>query len=387
MTTLLISAGDASGDLHGADFVRSFRRLRPDTRFVGLGGDEMERAGVELIVHQRDLAVGGLFELFGSLPRIVSAWRTLVKALARHDPELVVLIDSSGFNLPFARRVRRTCGAKILYFVAPQVWAWRRGRIPKLASRVDRMAVIFPFEPEIYKETSLEVDYVGHPLVETLAALCEKTDRSEARRLLDFDPDAPLVALFPGSRSNEIRKQLPVQLAAAQRIHSRDPRVRFALVVAPSVDRGRIDEILRDAQPPDSLRLELIEGRSREVMLAADVALAKPGTVTVELTLLGRPMVVMGCTSALTAAILRRAVKLPSLSMPNLIAGEPVVPEFLQEEAQPDAIAEAVMDLFEGPVRERQLKALEDVKRKLGTGGAATRAGQIAEEMIASSHP
>ncbi|MBW2725579.1 MAG: lipid-A-disaccharide synthase, partial [Deltaproteobacteria bacterium] len=163
MTTLLISAGDASGDLHAAEFVRAFRAQHPDARILGLGGDEMRRAGVELVVHQRDLAVGGLLELGRSLAKIVSTWRAMVRVLARANPDLVVLVDSGGFNLPFARRVRRRCGAKILYFVAPQVWAWRPGRIRKLARRVDRMAVIFPFEPAVYAETELPVEFVGHP--------------------------------------------------------------------------------------------------------------------------------------------------------------------------------------------------------------------------------
>jgi lipid-A-disaccharide synthase len=231
MTTLLISAGDASGDLHAADFVRSFRKLRPETRFVGLGGDEMERAGVELVVHQRDLAVGGLLELFGSIPRIAAAWRRLGEALIRLRPALVVLVDSGGFNLPFARRVRRVVDAKILYFVAPQVWAWRRGRIPKLARRVDRMAVIFPFEPEIYRGTSLRVDYVGHPLVEKLTSLAAQIDCAAARAIIGVDENVRLVTLFPGSRRNEIREQLPVQLAAARWLQSLSSSAQFVICV------------------------------------------------------------------------------------------------------------------------------------------------------------
>ena len=254
-------------------------------------------------------------------------------------------------------------------------------------TRVDRMAVIFPFDPAIYAGMSLEVDYGGHPLVDKIVAVSTEIDRRRARAMIGVEENAKLVSLFPGSRSNEIRGQLPVQLAAALRLHACDPVIQFALAVAPSVHRGRIDEIVRRAQLPASLRLLVVENCSREVMLAGDVALAKPGTVTVELALLGRPMVVMGRTSALTAAILRRAIKLPSLTMPNLIAGEAIVPEFLQDEADPETIARAILGLFAGPERERQLKALEEVRRQLGKGGSADRAGRIAEEMIAPSHP
>jgi lipid-A-disaccharide synthase len=385
MTTLLLSAGDASGDLHGAGFVRAFRALCPEARFVGLGGDEMEKAGVELLVHQRDLAIGGFLELSGGLRRIVQAWRSLSRALARIRPDLVVLIDSGGFNLPLARRARRRTGAPIFYYVAPQVWAWRRGRIAKLARRVDRLAVIFPFEPEVYADTDLVVDYVGHPLVEELETVGRRTDRKSARHSLGLASEGPLVAVFPGSRSNEIHEQLPVQLQAIALLHRERPDARYLLALAPTVSRAAVETIVERQQLPSSLELEIVEGRSRDVILAADLALAKPGTITVELALLGRPMVVVGRASRLTAMILKRAVKLPSLAMPNLIAGAPVVPEFLQEEARPARIAFALAELFEGSQREGQLAALEEVRRKLGRRGAARRAAEIAEEMLGSA--
>jgi len=382
MTTLLLSAGDVSGDLHAAGFVHAFRERHPGARFVGLGGDEMRKAGVELLVHQRELAVGGLLELMGSARGIVSVWRRMVAALGEVEPDLAVLVDSGGFNLPFARRLRRRCSAPVLYYVAPQVWAWRRGRIRKLARRVDRLAVIFPFEPEFYAETGLRVDFVGHPLVETLSSLARERHPEALREALGLPVERPLVALLPGSRRNEVSQQLSVQLETARCLHARDPRVAFVLVLAPTIPSEVAGAQLEAAALPPSLPIQIVQGASREVMAACDLALAKPGTVTVELALLACPMVVMGRANALTAAVIRRAVELPSLTMPNLIAGRAIVPEFLQEEARPEPIAAALAELLEGPARERQLAELSGVRRRLGEGGAALRVSEIAEEML-----
>jgi len=387
MRTLLISAGDASGDMHAADFVRAFRERHPDTRFVGLGGGRLEEAGVELVADQRDLAVGGILELAGSASRIVSTWRRMSAAVVKERPDLVVLVDSGGFNLPFARRVRRRSRAQILYYVAPQVWAWRRRRIHKLAKRVHRMAVIFPFEPEVYSGTGLEVEFVGHPLVESLAAAASRWDRATARRELRLARDAKLVAILPGSRRNEIHHQLPVQLAAARRLLARQPGTQFALGLAPSIAPGELTRVVEAASLPADLSLDIISGRTPELIRASNVVLAKPGTVTIEITLLDRPMVVVGVASPLTAAIVRRAVKLDWFSMPNLIAGEAIVPEFVQEKADPESVADALADLLEEPGCGHQLARLRKLKRQLGKGGAARRTVEIAEEMLERPSP
>jgi lipid-A-disaccharide synthase len=381
-STILLSAGDASGDLHAASLVRAIRERRPDVRFFGLGGIEMEKAGVELVADQKDLAVGGLVELAGSVLRLVRAWRRMLIALREIEPDLVILVDSGGFNLPFARRVRRRGSARILYYVAPQVWAWRPGRIRKLAARVDHMAVIFPFEPEAYAQTSLPVDFVGHPLVETLREVAERLSQRRARELLNLDRAAPLIVLLPGSRRNEIAHQLPIQLAAAHRLHRRDPRIGFVIAGAPSIAPAQLERLIAGAELPASMRLRLVVGRTHEAIRAADVVLAKPGTGTVEIMLLGRPMVVMGRVNAFTAALLRRAVVVPFFAMPNLIAAEQIVPELLQEFATPSAIADALHDLLDGAARDLQIARLAEASRTLGDGGAAEGASRIAEELL-----
>jgi lipid-A-disaccharide synthase len=379
VSTVLLSVGDVSGDVYAADFVRELRALRPGTRFVGMGGVEMEKSGVEIAVDQRELAVSGLVEILPELPRIVAVWRRMVAALRSAAPDLVVLVDSSGFNLPFARRARRF-GIPTLYYVSPQVWVWRSGRIRKIARRVNRLAVIFPFEPDVYAGTGLPVEYVGHPLVERVNAA--RIGRDVAREGLGVATGARVVALLPGSRRGELHHVLPLHLETARILHARDPRLHFLLPRAPSLDREQLEAQIRAAGLPALLRLDIVDGRAQEALRAADVALLKPGTSTLEAALLETPMVVAARSSRLTAFLLRRLVKVDSYTLPNLIAGRPIVPELLQEEAEPERVADAVLSLLEGPARTRQLEDLATVRASLEKGGAARRAAEIAAEML-----
>lgn len=381
MTTVLVSAGDASGDLHAAGFVTALRALRPDARFVGLGGDALAKAGLEVRVHQRELAIGGFLEVLSSLRRIVAAWRRLGAVLREERPALAVLVDSPDFNIPFARRLRRA-GVPVLYYVSPQVWAWRRGRVRKLARRADRLAAIFPFEPAVYAGTGLDVEFVGHPLVEPLAALAARLDRRSARAALGLAPDGVRVALLPGSRRNELRHHLALFLDAARALHARRPDVRFVLALAPSLDREAVRADLAALRLPAGFPLDVVEGRAHEAVLASDVVLAKPGTTTVEVMLLDRPLVVTGRANAASAALLRLVANVPSMTMANLIADAPVVPELLQQDARPEAVAEALALLLEGPAAGLQRARLARIRERLGGGGAAARAAAIADEML-----
>lgn len=381
MTTVLVCAGDASGDLLATGFVAALRERRPDLRFVGLGGDGCEKAGVEIVVGQRELAIGGFIEVVPSLRRIVGAWRRLGVAVREHRPSLAVLVDSPDFNLPFARRLRRA-GVPVLYYVSPQVWAWRRGRVRKLARRVDAMAAIFPFEPAVYAGTPLRVEFVGHPLVEPLAALASRFDRSAARAGLSLPVEGDFVALLPGSRRNELRHHLGLFLASAAALVRERPATSFVLALAPSLGRDDLDRVLAAEPEAHRVPLHVVSGRSHEVMLAADAILAKPGTVSVEAMLLERPLVVAARTSAFSAWLTRRLVEVPTLTMANLIADAPVVPEFLQEQATPKAIAGALAALLEGPAARVQRERLAPVRASLGRGGAARRAAAMALEML-----
>jgi len=381
MTRILVSAGDASGELHAAALVEAIQARVPDARFFGLGGAEMEKAGVELVVAQRELAIGGLVEVLTDLRRIVSVWGRMTRAIRDERPDLVILVDSPDFNIPLAKRAKRH-GVPVLYYISPQVWAWRSGRVRKIARRVDRLAVIFPFETDVYAGTGLTVDFVGHPLVDRLGRFDREHTKEGCRRALGLPENGRIVALLPGSRRNEVRDSLPLQVAAAEALQRRDPDVRFCIALAPSIDRKTLDDALSQVPISPGLDIGVIEGRTYELLRAADAALAKPGTATVEIAILGTPLVVAARVHPLTAFLGRRLIRVPSLTMPNLIAGETVVPEFVQDEADPEHIAAALMALLEGPEGRAQREGFERVREMLGQGGAAARAADIAVEMV-----
>lgn len=378
MARVFVSAIDASADQYAADWVTELRRLRPGLRAFGAGGGAMAKAGVEMVVSQRDLAVAGIIEALEIVPRVLRAWRQLERAVRREAPDLAVLVDAPDFHFPLARRLKRM-GLPLLYYVGPNLRRWRRGRGRSLARRADRLAAIFPFEPALYEGTSLRVDYVGHPLVEPLREFSASWNPRLAREALALDADAPLVVLAPGSRRNELRHMLDVFVDAAREVRARNSRVRFALCVAPTIHRAHIESSLPDAA---SLGIDLVEGRTWEALVAADAALVKPGTITMEAALLGCPLVVAGRAHPITAALLRRLVHEPSFAMPNVIGAAPIVPEFLQEQARPQALAEAVLTLLDGPARARQLAGLARVRERLGDGSAARRTAEIADQML-----
>lgn len=405
MTTILVSAGDASGEAHAAELVRAMRQRRPALRFVGMGGPRMAAAGVEIVVDQSELAVGGFFEILPSLGRLWSAWRRMLACARSERPAAIVLVDSGGFHLPFARRVRREVAAPILYFVAPQAWAWRSHRARKIAARADRIAVILPFEAGFYAERGIEVDFVGHPLLDrisiargepeanaarTVATAASspggaRAERERARARLGVAEDVPLLAIFPGSRRNELARNLPIQLEAFARLQDARPGLEGRIGLAESLDLASAEAILGRGPRGIGEALRIVPGESETLGWAADVALAKPGTITVELMLRGCPMVVMGRIHPWSARIARLWVDLPWLAMPNLIAGETIVPELMQEAARPDRIAAALAPLFEEPARQRQIEALARASRRLGEPGAVNRTAAILEEMLGTA--
>ena len=389
MTSLLISTADASGDAHAADFSAALRERIPGLHIFGIGGRALARAGVEITADQADLAATGLVEALGSLPRGLRAVRAVLRRSRECSPALAVLIDSPDLNLPLAIRLRRL-GIPVLYYVGPQVWAWRAGRTARLARRADRLAVIFPFEGACYTGTGLAVDFVGHPSLDRLIRHRASQNREQARIALRLHPQRQLLALLPGSRPNEIRSNLPVQLAALRSLRRKRPELLGALAAAPAVDPSVLTRELARCGAPAEEELQVVPGRSLTLIRAADVVLAKPGTAALETTVLGRPLVLAARTHPLTALGLRCLVRLGifllpdprELNAPNLIAGFPVVPSFLQEDARPERIAEAVYQLLEGPVRALQLERLARVTAAVAAGGAARRVAAIAENMI-----
>jgi lipid-A-disaccharide synthase len=382
MARVLVSALDASGDLHAADLARALRARRPELELFGAGGAALRNAGMDVVVDQRELAVAGLVEVLEIVPAALRAARRLCGEARARGATLALLVDSPDFHLPLARRLRRI-GVPVLGYIGPNVLRWRRGRVDVVARRFDRLASIFPFEPPLYEGTGLRVDYVGHPLVEPLRSLRERHDRASARALLGLRSDGPLLALLPGSRRNEVARMLPLFVQSARALRARRPDLAVAVGLAPSLARTEVEAQLR-AQGAGPLPA-LVDGRSRELLIAADVALAKPGTVTMEAALLGCPLVVAGVAHPLSAALWRRLSRVDSFAMPNLIADAPLVPEFLQRDARPEPIADALAARLEAPERARQQAGFEIVRKRLGDDVAAERAAAIADAMLVGS--
>lgn len=387
--TIWVSAGDASGDTIAADLIRALAEARPGTRFVGLGGPEMAAAGLERFADQEALAVGGLFEWIPSLGRIAGIWRRVIRGLRATRPQLVIVVDSGGFHLPFMRVARLFCDAPILYYVAPQVWVWRAGRVRRIAARADRIAVVWPFEPAFWAERGVETDFVGHPILDRDVAQRPAEDaRRVARAGLGLDPDRPLIGLFPGSRRNELLRHLPPMVAALAQLQEARPDLDAVLVRAPSVDPERIRGLLAEAGAGvDTGARVRVVGAEPAWLDAIDVGLTKPGTITLELMLRERPMVVVGRAHPLSVALVGRSFAGTPVALPNWIAEDEIVPELLQDEVTPDRIAAGLGPLLPdtngpSPVAAAQVEALRRARARLGEPGASQRAARIAEDML-----
>lgn len=379
---VLISAGEASGDHHAARMMEAVRRLGGDgdpIRFFGLGGDAMAAAGLEPVAHSDEVAVVGIFEVLRELPRIRRVFRRLLRAVEERRPELAVLVDFPDFNLRLARRLRRR-GVPVLYYVSPQVWAWRRRRVRAIARLVKRMLVLFPFEVEVYRGLELEVEHVGHPLVDEVPELPSVWDQG-------VDPPARArLALLPGSRNSEVRRILPPMLRAAATLASdgRDARcedsdanaVRVRLILARTVDASLVDRLVA-ASPLADQDLEVVRSGRFAALAGSHLALCASGTATLEVGLLGTPMVVVYRVSPLTGLIGRWLVDLPFISLVNLVLGRRVVPELLQGEAGAARMAATARNLLADRNRIDSMRAdLAELRPALGASGASERAAR-----------
>jgi lipid-A-disaccharide synthase len=365
MTRLLISCGEASGDLYAAELVRHLAPLNPGLTVFGLGGDRLAAQGAHLLAHARELAVVGLLEVVTHLRRIRRVFHRVLDEADRRRPDVAVLIDYPDFNLRLARQLARR-GIPVVYYVSPQVWAWRRGRLRDIRDTVARMIVIFPFEEPLYREAGIPVSFVGHPLVDLVQGTM---DRSGVLRGLELDPERPLVALLPGSRAQELAHHLPRMAAAVRLLHQRRPDLQFALALAPSLDAARAGAAL------DGLPVRIVAGRTHDLLASCTAAVVASGTATVEAALLRAPMVVVYHLSRITYLLGRRFVRVPHFAMVNLIAERRVATELIQDDFTPERTAEEVLGLVEdAPRRQRMLEDLDEVRRRLGAPGASARA-------------
>ncbi len=374
----MIVAGEASGDLHGGNLIREMRRIDPGLSFYGLGGGRMKAEGVKLFADAADMAVVGLTEVVFKLGTILRVMHRLKISLREERPDLVILIDYPDFNLPLARAARRL-GLKVLYYISPQVWAWRKGRIDTIRKSVDRMAVILPFEEQFYREAGVNVTFVGHPLLDEVR---KKYAQTEAMKRFGLKDEAITVGILPGSRRSEVERLLPEMLKACRILMEKLSPLQFVLPLAGTLDPEFVRDILR--QFP--LQVNVVRDEIYDVIAVSDVAIVASGTATLETALLEIPMVVVYKVSASSYAIGRRFVRVDHIGLVNIIAGRTIVPELIQEDANPERIASEVRELIVRRGKAREMKAaLAETRGKLGTPGASQRTARIACDMLAAN--
>lgn len=380
----MVSCGEASGDLYAGALVHELRALQPDIRVFGFGGGQLAEAGGELIGDYRGHSVTGLAEVLLQLPRTYALYRQLVAAARARRPDVFVAIDFPDFNFKLGQALH-AAGIPVVYYISPQLWAWRPGRLQTMKRFVDRVLPIFPFEEQLYRDAGIPVEFVGHPLIDLAKATEPRASFLQAQGLA---ADAPTVALLPGSRPNELHAILPGMMAAAARIRERVPRTQFVLARAPRLTDALL-EPAHQARTTGTLPLAIVEGRSDDVLAAADVVLTASGTATVQTALHERPMVIVYRLSPLTYAIGRPFVKIDTFGMVNLVAGKRIVPELIQDGFTPETAADEVVKLLQDPTsRDTMVNEIRDVKRKLGGSGASRRAAEsILRLANARAHP
>jgi lipid-A-disaccharide synthase len=363
----MIVAGEASGDLHGAELCRALRALAPDCRLVGMGGARMAAAGLDVIADVTSSAAVGHTEALGKVPTVYRAYRRLQATLrASRHPDALVLIDFPEFNLRLAKAARRGA-VPVIYYIPPQIWAWRAGRLATIRRRVALVLAVLPFEVALYRRGGVPVEFVGHPVVD---ALVGAPSRAEARAKLGLADEDLVIGLLPGSRRTEVERHLPAMREATDRIAAVHPRARFLLARAPTVEAA----IVRAHVGPD---IHVVEEGTHTVVRAADVLLATSGTVTLEAALLGTPMVVCYRLSWLSEALTRLLIRVPWISLANLTLGRAVIPELYREGTTGEGLAREAFRLIEDPgARAAQRRAFAELGELLGEPGVSTRAAR-----------
>ncbi len=366
----MLSAGEASGDLHGADLARAIVAAAPGTTMFGMGGPMMQEAGVDLVFNPTSMSTVGFVEALRSVGVLRRVLSRLAEAMDERRPDVLVCIDFPGFNLRLAEVAHRK-GIPVLYYFSPTVWAWGKGRADKLARLDATILAVFPFEAEAYRRAGCRVEFVGHPLLDRVRPTA---DRDTLRQEFGAAPGAPLIGLLPGSREQELSRLLPPMLAAARLVQDKQPGARFALPVAHTL---RVADVERMAAEAAGLPLAVVQGRTYDVLHAADAAMISMGTATLEAALLGVPHVACYQVSSSTYRLARFLVKLPYFALPNIVMGRAVIPELVQAAVTGDNLAREVLGLLV-PERNWAMRGeLAQVRARLGDGGAVERAARV----------
>ena len=373
--TVFIIAGEASGDLHASHLARKLLTLDPGLTLKGMGGDTMRRAGVDILVDASELAVVGLFEVLANYRTIKGVLEHLKQTITDAPPDLLILVDYQEFNQRLAAYAK-SIGVKVLFYIGPQVWAWRPKRVYKMGKIVDQMAVIFPFEVELYKDANVPVEFTGHPLVEEVIA-----DKSpaQARELLELE-DTTTIGIFPGSRKGEIKRVLPIQLATAKKLLKHKPELQFVLPLAESLDEEVLDPFIDEIV---SLRIAVINGKYYDVMQSCDAIITASGTATLEIALMGIPMAIVYKISWLSYFILKFMVSIDRIGLVNIVADKFVVREFLQGTARPKKIAAEILHILSDKnYNDTMRHELSLIREKLGDNSGTTHVAQLAYDML-----
>ena len=369
MAKILISAGEASGDIHAAAVTAALKKIDSAIEVFGMGGDALRAAGGEVLFDIKDHGVMGFVEVIKKLPDLFKLRSDFARVMDERKPDCLVVVDYPGFNMKLAK-VAHDKGIPVVSYIAPSAWAWNKGRAKNVAKIVDKVACIFPFEYDVYEEAGAPVEFVGHPLLDIVHPSME---RAEAEAWAGKEAGHPLVLLMPGSRLMEIEKRLPTLLEGAKLLKKQLPEVQFAMPRAGTIPL----ELLQSKIKASGLEIKITEGHNYDLFSVADLALATSGTVTLEAALCGLPSVIVYRTSALNAFIARRVINIPNIGLPNIVAGRQILPELLQEDFTPANVANTAVELL-APERRPQLEAnLAYMKARLGEPGAVNRVAQL----------
>jgi lipid-A-disaccharide synthase len=369
----MIIAGEASGDIHGAHLVKAMRALNPDLDFFGIGGNALRNVGVRLMVDNSQIAVVGISEAILKFKIILSTLRIVKKSLRRIRPALLIVIDFPDFNLHVAT-VAKKLGIPVMYYISPQVWAWRTGRVKKIKNVVDHMVVIFPFEVAFYEKWHVPVTFVGHPLLDSI------TSGTSGEKKEHFRGDSLMIGLLPGSRNGEVARLLPTMVQAADILLEQLPGIRFAIPVASSVDRTLVEAIVEGGTAARPL---ILRDGLRDVLDEAALVITASGTVTLEAAIAGTPMIIVYKVSPLSYWLGKRLIRVRHIGMANLVAKRPIVPELIQHEASPERIAHQALQMVRDEKGLAEIRhELHHVAQSLGTSGASERAAEVAIRLL-----
>jgi len=371
----MISAGEASGDLHASNLLKALNGLDLELETYGMGGALLASEGMELLVDCRQMAVVGIVEVLMQYRKIMRQLKRLDTVLEQRRPDLLITVDYPGFNLKLAK-LAHDKGIKVIHYISPQVWAWRAGRVKTIAAAVNHIAVLFPFEEAIYQQAGVPVTFVGHPLVDQVKT--ELTPAS-AKQKFKLDNGQQTVGLLPGSRNSEIERLLPLLLESGQELEKRLGKLNFILPLASSIDMEQIEPHIKQS----GLSIQVIQNQTHDAITACDAVITASGTATLEIALLGVPMAIVYRVNGLSFAIARRLMKIPYIGLANIVAGKRVVQEFLQQQAKADLISDEVEKLLTDAHYHAQVRnELGQIKAKMGRGGGSENMAQLVKTML-----